>query len=212
MHRYVFECRHALAAAIIKEFQRDSPSIDCEPLLSDYTEIEEWIVRGRVDGGFRRCRSSRSREPSSSCATRRWLFCRKIIPSKTSKPFPSKRCAKSRFCCRKRAARQKFPVFLNTAASRLMSPSPLGATMPFSRWWKASWASACCRSWFCAASLIAPRFARFFLAYRDIVPALRSKKSVPLALKRFFDDLPFRFPAARLKGKPFISPARSSFP
>ena len=49
-------------------------------------------------------------------------------------------------------------------------------------------------------------------AYRDIVPALRSKKSVPLALKRFLDDLPFRFPAARLKGKPFISPARSSFP
>ena len=52
----------------------------------------------------------------------------------------------------------------------------------------------------------------FFLAYRDIVPALRSKKSVPLALKRFFDDLPFRSPAARLKGKPFISPVRSSFP
>lgn len=30
--------------------------------------------------------------------------------------------------------------------SRLMSPSPLGATMPFSRWRKAGWASACCRS------------------------------------------------------------------
>ena len=43
----------------------------------------------------------------------------------------------------------------------------------------------------------------FSPAYRDIVPALRSKKSVPLALKHFFDDLPFRFPAARLKGKHF---------
>ena len=62
--------RRALAAAIIKEFQRDSPSIDCEPLLSDYTKTEKWIVRGRVDCGFRRCRSSRSRKPSSSCATR----------------------------------------------------------------------------------------------------------------------------------------------
>gem|GEM_PF-3922322 len=61
---------HALAAAIIKEFQRASPCIGCEPLLSDYTEFEEWIVRGRVDCGFRRCRSSRSRKPSSSCATR----------------------------------------------------------------------------------------------------------------------------------------------
>ena len=52
--------RHALAAAIIKEFQRDSPSIGCEPLLSDYTEIEEWIVRGRVDCGFRRCAAKRA--------------------------------------------------------------------------------------------------------------------------------------------------------
>lgn len=50
------------------------------------------------------------------------------------------------------------------------------------------------------------------LAYRDIVPALHSKKSAPLTVKRFFDDLPFHFPAARLKGKPFISPVRSSFP
>lgn len=62
--------RHALAAAVIKEFQCASPSIGCEPLLSDYTEIEKWIVRGRVDCGFQRCRSSRSREPFSSCATR----------------------------------------------------------------------------------------------------------------------------------------------
>ena len=62
--------RHALAAAIIKELQCASPSIGCEPLLSDYTEFEEWIVRGRVDCNFRRCRSSRSRKPSSSCATR----------------------------------------------------------------------------------------------------------------------------------------------
>ena len=62
--------RHALAAALLQDFQRASPCIGCEPLLSDYTKIEEWIVRGRVDCGFRRCRSSRSRKPSSSCATR----------------------------------------------------------------------------------------------------------------------------------------------
>ena len=62
--------RHALATAVIKELQRDSPSISCEPLLSDYIEIEEWIVRERVDCGFRCCRSSRSRKPSFSSATR----------------------------------------------------------------------------------------------------------------------------------------------
>lgn len=39
---------------IIKEFQKDYPGIDYELLLGDYTEIEEWIVEGRVDCGFLR--------------------------------------------------------------------------------------------------------------------------------------------------------------
>ncbi len=39
---------------IIKEFQKDYPAIDYELLLGDYTEIEEWILDGRVDCGFLR--------------------------------------------------------------------------------------------------------------------------------------------------------------
>lgn len=39
---------------IIKEFQKDYPNIDYELLLGDYTEIEEWILKGRVDCGFLR--------------------------------------------------------------------------------------------------------------------------------------------------------------
>lgn len=39
---------------IIKEFQKDYPQIDYELLLGDYTEIEEWILDGRVDCGFLR--------------------------------------------------------------------------------------------------------------------------------------------------------------
>lgn len=39
---------------IIKEFQKDYPTIDYELLLGDYTEIEEWILEGRVDCGFLR--------------------------------------------------------------------------------------------------------------------------------------------------------------
>lgn len=34
---------------IIKAFQKDYPGIDYELLLGDYTEIEEWISKGRVD-------------------------------------------------------------------------------------------------------------------------------------------------------------------
>ncbi len=37
---------------IIKEFRKDYPGIDYELLLGDYTEIEEWILEGRVDCGF----------------------------------------------------------------------------------------------------------------------------------------------------------------
>lgn len=37
---------------IIKMFQKDYPNIDYELLLGDYTEIEGWILEGRVDCGF----------------------------------------------------------------------------------------------------------------------------------------------------------------
>lgn len=37
---------------IIREFQKDYPNIDYELLMGDYTEIEEWISEGRVDCGF----------------------------------------------------------------------------------------------------------------------------------------------------------------
>lgn len=37
---------------IIKQFQKDYPGIDYELLLGDYSEIETWIMDGRVDCGF----------------------------------------------------------------------------------------------------------------------------------------------------------------
>jgi len=39
---------------IIQAFQQDYPHIDYELLLGDYTEIENWILNGRVDFGFLR--------------------------------------------------------------------------------------------------------------------------------------------------------------
>lgn len=39
---------------MIKSFKKDYPNIDFELLLGDYTEIESWIVEGRVDFGFLR--------------------------------------------------------------------------------------------------------------------------------------------------------------
>lgn len=39
---------------IIRRFQEDYPGIEYELLLGDYTEIEAWIMNGRVDCGFLR--------------------------------------------------------------------------------------------------------------------------------------------------------------
>ncbi|WP_042475274.1 LysR family transcriptional regulator [Bacillus ndiopicus] len=39
---------------MIKFFKKDYPHIDFELLLGDYTEIENWIMEGRVDFGFLR--------------------------------------------------------------------------------------------------------------------------------------------------------------
>ena len=39
---------------IIKCFRRDYPNIEYELLLGDYSEIEQWILQGRVDCGFMR--------------------------------------------------------------------------------------------------------------------------------------------------------------
>ncbi|MFD4707360.1 LysR family transcriptional regulator [Gottfriedia sp. NPDC058432] len=39
---------------MIKFFKKDYPNIDFELLLGDYSEIENWIVEGRVDFGFLR--------------------------------------------------------------------------------------------------------------------------------------------------------------
>lgn len=43
---------------IIKAFQKDYPNIDYELLLGDYTEIEQWLIDGRIDCGFNRLPTS----------------------------------------------------------------------------------------------------------------------------------------------------------
>ena len=37
---------------IVAEFQKDFPMVECEMLLGDYGEVENWIRDGRVDCGF----------------------------------------------------------------------------------------------------------------------------------------------------------------
>ena len=52
---------------IIKRFQKDYPNIDYELLLGDYTEIEEWVLSGRVDCGFLNMGRTFRRHASRAC-------------------------------------------------------------------------------------------------------------------------------------------------
>ena len=47
---------------VIRAFQEDYPNIDYELLLGDYSEIEEWVLEGRVDCGFLRLPAHRGEE------------------------------------------------------------------------------------------------------------------------------------------------------
>ena len=47
---------------IIKRFQKDYPNIEYELLMGDYTEIENWILTGRVDFGFLRLGENKNLE------------------------------------------------------------------------------------------------------------------------------------------------------
>jgi DNA-binding transcriptional LysR family regulator len=45
---------------IIQAFQKDYPNVDYELLVGDFTEIEAWLLEGRVDCGFLRLLAHRN--------------------------------------------------------------------------------------------------------------------------------------------------------
>ena len=57
---------------MIKFFKQDYPGIDFELLLGDYTEIESWIIQGRVDFGFYDCQQKRKWKQSLWSKTVCW--------------------------------------------------------------------------------------------------------------------------------------------
>lgn len=101
---------------IIKAFQKDYPNIDYELLLGDYTEIETWILEGRVDCGFLRLPASPALE-TFFLETDRLLA---VLPENHrlagSEAVPLSELAKNRSCCSKKEPRPKYQKFLKRAA------------------------------------------------------------------------------------------------
>ena len=75
---------------MIQAFQKDYPNIEYEILLGDYTEIEDWIVSGRVDFGFLRLPTARTFETIELEKDRQMVVLPKNHPLANEKAFPVK--------------------------------------------------------------------------------------------------------------------------
>ena len=178
---------------IIKVFQKDYPNIDYELLLGDYTEIEEWIIEGRVDCGFLRLPTRPELE--TIFLERDKLMA--VIPENHKfagcKKFPVTALCDEPFMLLEKGARAEI--------SEIFQRYKLTPKVHFTTWDDYAIMSMV------ESGLGISILPRLILkrvpyrivakelnvpAYRNIGMALRSKKTASLAVKRFIDYLEYR--------------------
>lgn len=178
---------------IIKEFQIDYPNIDYELLLGDYTEIEEWILDGRVDCGFLRLPTRPELEVIFLEQDKLMAIIPENHPLANCEKFPVTALCNEPFMLLEKGAKAevseifercnlKPQVFFTTwddYAVMSMVESGLGISI--------------------LPQLILRRIPYRIIAkeldipaYRNIALALRNKKHASLAVKRFLDYLQYR--------------------
>ncbi|PQP85484.1 LysR family transcriptional regulator [Paenibacillus sp. AR247] len=178
---------------IIKAFQKEFPNIDYELLLGDYTEIEAWILEGRVDCGFLRL-------PTQSKLDTIFLEQDKLLvilpenhPLADCDRFPVKALGEDPFMLLEKGAKAEISEIFERCkitpkvqfttwddyAIMSMVESGLGISM--------------------LPELILKRIPYRIIvkelevpAYRKIGLAMRDKEFAPLAVKRFIDFLKYR--------------------
>ncbi|EKQ56708.1 MULTISPECIES: LysR family transcriptional regulator [unclassified Clostridium] len=178
---------------IIKEFQKDYPNIDYELLLGDYTEIESWILEGRVDCGFLRLPTLPEFETIFLEQDKLLVVLPENHPLVYCEYFPIKSLCDYPFMLLEKGAKAEI--------SEIFERCNISPKIQFTTWDDYAIMSMVENGLGISIlpQLILQRIPYRIVtkelevpAYREIGLALRDKKSTSLAVKRFLDYLEYR--------------------
>ena len=175
---------------IIRAFQKDYPGIDYELLLGDYTEIEEWILQGRVDCGFLRLPTNPEFETILLARDRLLAVLPAGHPLSNFEKIPIASLCDEPFMLLEKGAKAEI--------SEVFERNNLTPRVHFTTWDDYAIMSMVENGLGISIlpELILKRIPYNIMAkeldvpaYRDIVFALRERKTASLAVKRFIDYL-----------------------
>lgn len=178
---------------IIREFQKAYPNIDYELLLGDYTEIEEWILDGRINCGFLRLPTRPEFETIFLEQDRLLAVLPEGHPFANLERFPVAALCEEPFMLLEKGAKAEV--------SEIFERCGLTPKVHFTTWDDYAIMSMVESGLGISIlpELILKRVPYRIVAkeldvpaYRKIGVALRSKKTASLAVKRFLDYLPYR--------------------
>lgn len=178
---------------IIKEFQKDYPNIDYELLLGDYTEIEEWILEGRVDCGFLRLPAHPDLDTIFLEQDKLLAVLPQNHPLANCEKFPMQALCEEPFMLLEKGPKAEI--------SQIFEKCNLKPTIHFTTWDDYAIMSMVESGLGISIlpELILKRIPYQIItkeleipAYRNIGLALRNKKSISLAVSKFMDYLNYR--------------------
>ncbi|MEK3980518.1 LysR family transcriptional regulator [Psychrobacillus sp. FSL K6-2836] len=178
---------------IIKSFKKDYPDIDFELLLGDYTEIESWIIEGRVDFGFLRLPIKSEMETIFVEQDRLLVVIPEDHPLANCDKFPIKELSNSPFMLLEKGAKAEI--------SEIFVQHQIVPQVDFTTWDDYAIMSMVENGLGISIlpELILQRSPYKIItkelevpAFRDIGIAMREQKSLSLAAKKFLDYLSYR--------------------